>query len=242
MRDEGAAGEPAEPVMRAAFDTVILAGGQSLRMGGTDKAALVVGNSPMLLSVAAAAAQAGTRRLIVVGPRRGLLTRSLLISGPAGREAAARRGGVASSPEVSEVREEPPGGGPVPALRRGLAEVSAPFLVLLAADLPFLSAALIGQLLISAASADGAVLSDDTGRLQWLAGCWRTEVLRTALARYGARSLHGLLGPLQPVPVRPLGRPAPGTAPWLDCDTPADLAAARQAWAAHFGDQNGNGE
>ena len=227
MTSESVAGRPACLSAQTAFDTVILAGGQASRMGGADKAALVVGHGPMLTSVARAAAAAGSSRLIIVGPPR-----------------AAVASGLADLGQLTIVREDPPGGGPVPALRRGLAEVSAPWLMLLAADLPFLGAALIGQLLAGAAQAGsaGAVLADDTGQLQWLAGCWETSRVRSAAARYGGRSLHGLLRPLAPVPVRPAGRPAPGIAPWLDCDTPADLAAARQAWAAHHGRSGPDGE
>jgi hypothetical protein len=44
---------------------------------------------------------------------------------------------------------------------------------------------------------------DDTGRPQWLAGCWRTAVLRVALRAYAGASLHGLLGPLEPTLLSP---------------------------------------
>ncbi|MEU9871845.1 NTP transferase domain-containing protein, partial [Actinomadura sp. NPDC048021] len=113
----------------------------------------------------------------------------------------------------------------VPALRAGLAEVRAPRLALLAADLPFLRPAHVAALLEAAAERDGAVLVDGDGREQWLAGCWRAGALRTALAGYDGASLRGLLGPLDPVPVAlpPDARPA-----WYDCDTPEQLAAAER--------------
>ncbi len=138
------------------------------------------------------------------------------------------------------VREEPPGAGPVAALRRGLAEVSAPVLALLAADLPFLRATQL-RLLVDALdppgpatahpdapSRAGALLLDDTGQAQWLTSCWRTAVLRDALAGYRGHSLHGLLRPLAPAGLRlPLAAGQPP--PWLDCDTPDELTRAR-AW------------
>jgi molybdopterin-guanine dinucleotide biosynthesis protein A len=205
------------------FDTVILAGGQAARMQGADKPALKVGGEPMLVSMARAAAAAGTRRLIVVGPERGGLVATAL-----GEVAAGLPLGMIT------VRESPPGGGPVAALRRGLPEVGAPWLALLAADLPFLTSGWLAALLALAESATqaGAVLADDSGRPQWLAGCWNAERLRSALDGYSGGSLAGLLGPLNPAlmrPPRPGGTAAAGPPPWLDCDDPAALATARAA-------------
>jgi molybdenum cofactor guanylyltransferase len=205
------------------FDTVILAGGRAARMAGADKPALEVGGRPMVVSVASAAVDAGTARLIVVGPRRG---------GPVDRllESAAESipGGLVW------LRESPPGAGPLAALRCGIGPVSSPWLVLLAADLPFLSGAWIRELLARSAAAGrpGAVLADDDGRPQWLAGCWDTGLLRTGLSHYDGRSLSGLLAPLDPVLVAAgAGRAGAATPvpPWLDCDDPAALAAARAA-------------
>ena len=221
------------------FDTVILAGGSAARMAGADKPGLAVGGTAMLVSVAQAAVSAGTRRLIIVGPQRAGTVQDSLA-----RAAASLPGSMVC------VREEPPGSGPLAALRRGLTEVSAPWLALLAADLPFLAGADLTGMLAAGLTGDeacgevgdevgdhgpgagqaGVVLVDDDGRPQWLAGVWRAGPLRTALLGYGGRSLHGLLAPLDPVPMR-LPVAGPG-APWLDCDTPDDLAAARRAFSA----------
>src|ERR1700677_590022 len=103
------------------FDVVVLAGGGARRLSGRDKPGLVIGGRPII--EAGVAAGAGGARVIVVGPRRDGLMRVVFVS------------------------EEPPGAGPVPALRRGLAEVSAPRVAVLAADLPFLRAAHIRALL-----------------------------------------------------------------------------------------------
>jgi molybdopterin-guanine dinucleotide biosynthesis protein A len=186
------------------YEIIVLAGGGARRLGGRDKPALVVGAQTLLEAVIGASA--GAERIIVVGPRRAGLDGVLF------------------------VQEEPAGAGPVPALRRGLAEVTEPWVAILAADLPFLRAAQIGLLVRAAVgNGRGAVLEDDAGHPQWLAGCWQTAALRAALAGYAGDSLRGVFGPLAPALVRP--GLAPGEPPpWLDCDTPADLDQARN-WA-----------
>jgi molybdenum cofactor guanylyltransferase len=231
------AGPPAE-FDTADFDTVILAGGMAARMAGADKPALVVGVTPMVVSVAQAAAAAGTRQLIIVGPQRpGVVQAGLemVAAGLPGR--------------LICVREEPPGGGPVAALRRGLAEVTATWLALLAADLPFLTGAHLAALLATGVSggSQGVVRTDDAGRPQWLAGCWQASSLRRTLAGYDGSSLHGLLTQLQPAlssaaagAVSPAQERLPAAvhsvAAWLDCDTIDDLTAARRAWLARQDD------
>jgi molybdopterin-guanine dinucleotide biosynthesis protein A len=190
------------------FDAVVLAGGRGMRLGGVDKPALRVAERSLLGSVVSTAAGAGARLVVVVGPAR--------------RELAAELG------ELRLVQEQPPGGGPVPALRRGLAEVTSPWVAVLAADLPFLRARHLRSLLAAArtAGAPGAVLADDTGHPQWLVGCWQVPLLREAIDRYQSGSLHGLLRPLRPVVLAPAhdhGAPPP----WLDCDTAEDLRRAR---------------
>ena len=226
------------------FGIIILAGGRATRLGGADKPGLVIGGRALLAAVVAAGTEAGAQRVVVVGPDR---------------PGIADDGGAAA---VRFVREEPPGSGPVPALRRGLAELALrrglaeldgpgrlaeldgpgglaeldgpggqgaeaePWVAVLAADLPFLRAAHLRTLLAAAAGRDGAVLTDDGGRLQWLGGCWRTGALRRAAAGYQGSSLHGLLAPLRPVSVGLA--PGPGEPPpWLDCDTEQDLRRAR---------------
>ena len=101
-------------------------------------------------------------------------------------------------------REEPPGAGPVPALRAGLAEAAAPWVAVLAADLPFLDGDQVLSLLAAArdGTSAGAVIADESGAEQWLAGCWRTGRLGAALAGYQGSSLRGLLAPLRPVLIR----------------------------------------
>ena len=208
---------PAHPHV---FDAVVLAGGRGSRLGGTDKPGLVVGGQTLLSSVVSAMTSAGAARVVVVGPER-----------PAVPGTGARGGG-----QVRYAREEPPGRGPVAALRCGLAEICAPAVVLAAADLPFLRPAHVTRLLAALAGpAAGAVALDAAGRPQWLASAWPAAGLRDALGRYPGSSLRGLLAPLDPV-LLPDETAAGQPPPWLDCDTAEDLRLARD-WAARAGSE-----
>ncbi|MEV0970552.1 molybdenum cofactor guanylyltransferase [Microtetraspora glauca] len=188
------------------YDAVILAGGRAERLGGLDKPGEPVGGRPLIERVAAAVP--GARTLVVVGPPR------------PGR----------GLERAVHVREDPPGSGPIPALRAGLALVTEDEVALLAADLPFLDAGHVTALFAAAraAGAPGAVLVDDEGREQWLTGVWRSGPLRAALESYTGRSLRGLLGPLGPAAIRLASR-ADGCDPWFDCDTMDDLDRARRS-------------
>ncbi|MFI7636367.1 NTP transferase domain-containing protein [Nonomuraea sp. NPDC049400] len=182
------------------FDAVILAGGEARRLGGADKPGLTVGGRSLVEHVVAAVSGAG--KTVVVGPERPI-------------------------PGVLFAREDPPRSGPVPALAAGLEEVTAPWVVLLAGDLPFMTAAHVTALLDAVARTPdveaprGVVMVDDGGREQWLAGAWPAAPLKAALAAYPGRSLKGLLGPLAAVRLALPGRP------WFDCDTMDDLEEAR---------------
>ncbi len=206
-----------------AFDAVVLAGGRATRLGGADKPGLVVGQQTLLGSVVSAVISAGAARVVVVGPQR-----------PAALRPGTGGPGTGGS-RVRYAREDPPGCGPVAALGSGLAEVSAPSVVLAAADLPFLRPAHVTRLVAGLVGQDvpGVVLLDAAGRPQWLVSCWPSALLRSALDRYPGSSLRGLLGPLDPV-LLPDATAAGEPPPWLDCDTADDLSLARD-WAARAG-------
>jgi molybdopterin-guanine dinucleotide biosynthesis protein A len=182
------------------YSAVVLAGGKAARLGGQAKPQLVVGGRSILAAVLEAVADADAR--IVVGPQQQV---------PAG---------------VRLVRERPPGGGPVAAVRAGLADVSTDVVAVLAGDLPFLTAALVGELR-QRLSGDGVMVVDDSGRDQYLLGVWRIGALRAATdSARGPTSLRRVLAPLAVRRLRPAVPPGQPP-PWLDCDTPADLARAR---------------
>ncbi|MGH3122147.1 MAG: molybdenum cofactor guanylyltransferase, partial [Streptosporangiaceae bacterium] len=200
-------------------------GGRSMRLGGTDKPGLIVGEQTLLGSVVSAVTSAGADRIVVVGPERP----AALSPGTGGPSPGDL--GTGARGRVRYAREDPPGRGPVAALACGLDQVSAPVVVLLAADLPFLRPAHVTRLLTALAAQDvpGVVLLDDSARPQWLVSGWPTAGLRAALSRYPGSSLGGLLGPLDPVLLP--DETAAGEPPaWLDCDTAGDLRRARE-WA-----------
>lgn len=180
------------------YDAVVLCGGGSRRMGGGDKTALPLGETTLLDRVLAAAAGAG--QTIVVGSAR------------------------ATTRPVRWTREQPPGGGPAAALSCGLSLVTAPLVVVLAGDLPFVTPGTVSRLL-AAARPDGVVMVDDAGRLQWLLSCWPSELLRAVLlGDQAGRSLHEQLRSLTPASLTA----AAGRPEWFDCDDPASLVAAKE--------------
>ncbi|MFE1081295.1 molybdenum cofactor guanylyltransferase [Nocardiopsis alba] len=187
--------------MNERCDAVVLAGGAASRMGGVDKPGLTVAGRSLLEHVVSTVrAHAPTAGVVVVGPER-------------------------ERPRARYVREDPPGAGPVPALRAGFARVEAPRVVLLAADLPYLAPdhlVALDEALDGSPKNAGAVLVDEAGREQWLTGVWRTGPLAAALSVYSGLSLYGLLGPLAPAHVAFSTRGR-----GFDVDTPRDLDRAR---------------
>lgn len=191
------------------YAAVVLAGGGGRRLGGVAKPALPVGGRPMLHRVLAAVADAFPR--IVVGPDT-----------------------LPVPPGVTRTHEQPPGGGPVPAIAAGLALVppGAEYVALLAADLPLLTAPAVARLRAGAAepSRDGAVFVDGVGQPQWLCGVWRIDRLRARLAGLppdpAGVPVRQLLGELA---VAQITDPGPAPPPWWDCDTVEDLRRAEDS-------------
>jgi len=192
------------------YDAIVLAGGRSSRMAGRAKAQLRVGDATMLEHVLGALHGAMTR--VVVGPPQSALDGVLV------------------------VQEHPAGSGPVAGLAAGLPHLSSDVVVVVAADLPFLTPELIEALVAGLGETVDVVLSvDENGRDQYLLGAWRVDRLNTALAELEplpGRAMKELLRVLQ---VSRAQMPAPSDfpAPWTDIDTPADLARARDAVQAH---------
>ena len=179
--------------MPTEYDAVVLAGGRSRRMRVADKTALSVGGVSLLDRVLQATTRA--RSVIVVGAER-----------PVARS-------------VTWVQDEPSGGGPAAAVGTALPVVSAEIVVLLAADLPFVTTAHIEQL-AEAVTDDGAVYVDAGGAEQWLCSAWRAQTL-CGLPLTAGGSLRHALGSLA------FERLADALVA-IDCDTPEDLRRAEE--------------
>ncbi|GAA2427283.1 DUF6457 domain-containing protein [Streptomyces glaucus] len=116
-----------------AYDAVVLAGGAARRLGGVDKPGVRVGGRSLLDRVLTACADARTT-VVVAEPR-------------------------ATARPVLWARETPPGGGPLAALEAGLRRTTAPYVVVLSADLPFLDGGTVRRLLDALRENDGGPLT-----------------------------------------------------------------------------------
>ncbi|MBM7784574.1 NTP transferase domain-containing protein [Tenggerimyces flavus] len=210
--------------MGISYDLVVLAGGGSRRMGGTDKVLLEVAGESMLDRVLAAGA--GARVRVVVGPRRPVSHEGVPVSNRSTE-------GVPDSKRVGAVRwarEEPPGSGPLAGVAAGVAALGlsgAEVVVVLAGDMPLLDPETVNALVAAAP----AVLADQAGQPQPLAAAYPRAALLAALTELGdptGRPVRLLLDLLRPTLV-----PAPIQA--QDADTPEDLARIRRAAGHHRG-------
>ena len=172
---------------------VVLAGGAGRRMGGIDKAALMV-DGVTLLDRVLRAARPVCDHLVVVGPAR-----PTVVDG------------------VGFVVEEQPGGGPVPAVRAGLDAIeggACGIVFVLASDLPLLRSRHLRRLLAALDDPDvGAVAAIDAGGLNPLLAAYRVDVLRAAASDAGvpAKRLlpsHTLAVDLGPDATLNVNRPA----------------------------------
>ncbi|MEO9240688.1 MAG: NTP transferase domain-containing protein [Jatrophihabitantaceae bacterium] len=190
---------------RLGFDAIVLAGGQGRRLRGSGAAGIAKATLPLagwpLVDHVLLAASGATNR-IVAGPKRIAL----------------------ASPQFC--REDPAGSGPVAAIAAALHLVRQPVVAVLAADLPFIGPALSTlRDCVTLGPRQAAVLVDTTGQSNYLASMWQTAALHQALDRLGEPANR---------PVRELYRDldvarAPDyDANGADCDTPDDLAIARE--------------
>ena len=192
-------------VSPGAWTAMVLTGGQSRRLG-QDKARATVGGRTLLDHVLGALP--AEVPCIVVGPQ------------------------VPVVRAVTFVTEEEPGGGPVSGIAAGVDAVSTPIVAVLAVDMPFAGGVvqrLVEVLDAADASTDAVIRLDAEGNRQPLAGAYRTDALRAALARLGTpwgRSMRELAALLTPLDVATDPR---DDAHLLDIDTEADLHRARRS-------------
>ncbi|GAB3562774.1 molybdenum cofactor guanylyltransferase [Spelaeicoccus albus] len=194
-------------ILRDVLGVIVLAGGQSSRMRGQDKMTARFGSDTVLnMCLTNVAGQFPDSPIIVVGPYREL---------------------PAEMPEsrVTRVREDPPGGGPVPAIRAGMDAVpsDAALVAVLAGDMPE-APAVLGDLVQPLATYDNldVAVARAGGAVQPLLAVYRRRTLAGVLAadsslRTARSLLTGLRHRFVEVPERLC----------YDIDTPEDLSAAR---------------
>ncbi|MFF0338946.1 molybdenum cofactor guanylyltransferase [Kribbella sp. NPDC004875] len=141
------------------FDAVVLAGGGSTRFGGVDKAMLVLDGVSMLDRVLTATAAATST--VVVGPVR------------------------TTYRTVDWTVEDPPSGGPLAGLAAGLAHGTAPVVVVVSCDLPWITAHDVATLIDGLGEHDGCGLRDHSGQEQQLATAYRRTALAQAIQQVG---------------------------------------------------------
>jgi molybdopterin-guanine dinucleotide biosynthesis protein A len=122
-----------------------------------------------------------------------------------------------------DVFEQPPLGGPVAGIARGLQEIDTEFVAIAAVDMPY-GSSLFSQLL-DAIQNDAAMPVDSDGYKQPLCGIYRRDALLLALGKLG--DLHGQsmralcdLLIIDEIQVKPSAL--------IDIDTPADLITAHE--------------
>ena len=191
---------------------IVLAGGLARRMGGADKLAFPVAGATVLDRVLGAA-RAASDAVVVVGRARPTTVSHVLF-----------------------VPDDAPGGGPVPAVKTGLAHVPGADLVfLLAGDLPLLTADALGQLMHELlANPDWeAAAADDGHRPNALLALYRAPVLHRTASGLGrgdaARRLLPRAAGLVHLPPHAT----------LNVNTSEDLQRAADLLGAREGDQRG---
>jgi len=185
---------------------IVMAGGQSRRMGG-DKATLRFGDATLLHTVVGIVQPLFARVLVSVRARR-------------------------SDIDLPQICDAHPDAGPLAGLCAALEQAGTPWIFAVATDMPFVKPALIEVLAARRAGFD-AVVAVVGGHPQPLAAFYSVSCLpsiRALLDDGGTRSLRAALGQLHVAYVdsSELRAADPGLASFFDLDTPQDLAAARR--------------
>ncbi len=188
------------------FDAIVFAGGRGSRLGGIDKATLILDDKRMVSRVIEAARNSKARKVIVVGPKH------------------------AGSLADFTTREEPPFAGPLSALAAGFEAAEAPWVMLLPCDLVH-PEEVVKQLLLGLKTAvekeyEGVVLLDDEDQIQWLTALVGADALHKELTNEALGSLENKPAKAVLSQMRLLRIPA-ATESTADIDTHEQLEKAK---------------
>jgi molybdopterin-guanine dinucleotide biosynthesis protein A len=153
-------------IARAEVTALILAGGRATRLGGVDKAALVIDGEPIL-----------ARQRAVLAPR-------------VAEVVVATRAAVDGLRTVVDVIE---GAGPLAGIAGGFAAIATPWMLIVAGDMPYLHGALIDLLLATGGDEVDAVAIRIGGRPEPLCGVLG-PASRAAVARRIAAGRYKVAG------------------------------------------------
>ncbi len=169
---------------------MILTGGTAARLDGTDKSSLEYDGRSLLEHALDAVSAA--EETVVVGPE------------------------VPASRPVTFTRESPAGGGPLAGLAAGVAALrgATTLVVVLAVDMPHVTAATLRRLVSAVGDGDGAWLVDGHGRRQ-LAGVVRRAVVPAPGEAHGV-PMRRLMDRARTVEVPALGPEADDIDSWAD--------------------------
>lgn len=192
-----------------ALGVAILAGGRGTRMGGADKASLDLNGRRLLDHLLATVEPLASEIVVVANDDR-----------------------LAGDPRFTVIHDPEPHAGVLPSLLAALDTVSTPLLLLVACDMPFVSADVVRQLLARAPDHD-AVIPFVDGYDQPMHAVYRVEpcraAIRAALAR-GDRRMISFLNDVDTLRVDEgeLRAIDPELRSFFNVNTPEDLARARR--------------
>ncbi|MDL0130714.1 molybdenum cofactor guanylyltransferase [Halobacterium salinarum] len=197
---------------------IVLAGGRSTRFGDREKALATLGGRPLLWHVVA---------------RLGTVVDSVVVNCRRDQRAAFRAAVTTTDTDVAFAVDPDPGQGPAAGLSTALNAVGEPVVAVTACDMPFIDPAFFAWLCDRRADAGCAgavpVVDGHPQVTHSVLAAAPTRVAVDAAAAAGNRSLSGVVARL-PVTQVPAAQTRHRTArhSFMDVDTPAELAAARE--------------
>ncbi|MEM3737068.1 MAG: molybdenum cofactor guanylyltransferase [Candidatus Bathyarchaeia archaeon] len=198
---------------------IILAGGNSVRMGWTDKALVNLGSKPLLAHIVQRVADIVDAVTVVISKEGEIDRYKTVLPG-----------------EVEVVKDTISECGPVAGILTGAEASEADYTVVLPCDAPFVEPRVIGYLFESALGADAAVPRWPSGYIEPLHSVYRVKALRRAgkVAFKGSnppvRILIEGIGKVIYVPTRELRRFDSELLTFFNINTITDLEAARKMY------------